>query len=151
MKKLYIVLGIIVLIALNIGAFFILRSIYEHTDSRINQALMAYEEADKVRTEKLIETAIKDVQIIQGPQGQPGQSGKPGENGKDGGNGQNGQTVTGPKGDNGMPGKNGKDARQITLSTDPDTGDILWKYTDDTLWTLLIEKCQLTNTCEGAE
>lgn len=41
-----------------------------------------------------------------------------------------------------------KDGRTPIIYPDPDTGDLLLKYQGDTLWTLLVEKCELNNTCE---
>lgn len=90
-----------------------------------------------------------------GPQGIQGIAGV---NGKDGRDGVSTVTekqtlvreiITKPeKGDKGEPGDKGKDARQVILSTDPDTGDVIWKYEGDTLWNLLIEKCELKGNCE---
>lgn len=114
------------------------------------------------RNERLI--AAQVTQAVQRelealPQPLAPKDGRDGIDGRDGRDGKDGVTqtietkateiVTKPaeKGEKGDAGQPGKSARQIVLKSDPDTGDLMWKYADDTLWNLLLEKCQITNSC----
>lgn len=73
---------------------------------------------------------------IVGPKGDAGSSGKDGQDGQNGLDGKDGE-----KGEPGIPG------REVELSED-ELGNILWRYTGDDFWTVLVEGCKLTNTCE---
>lgn len=105
-------------------------------------------------------------QLLAQPLPQPGQQGIQGIDGKDGRDGKDSiststivekqtsvkEVIAKPeKGEKGDPGVNGKDARQVILSTDPISGDIIWKYEGDTLWNLLIESCQFKGKCEDKQ
>lgn len=48
----------------------------------------------------------------------------------------------GPQGDQGQSG------REVELRTDPNNGDLEWRYVGSLQWLLLTKSCQLTNTCQ---
>ncbi len=120
--------------------------------NQIERSLVEYRTHDTALTNELISTAITQmipVLVV----GEKGDAGAPGPRG---------EAIVGPQGPAGQPGKDavakdgangkdGKDARPIVMNADVETGDIMWRYEDDTLWTLLIEGCVLKNTCEVTE
>lgn len=101
-----------------------------------------YEKQDIARTNQIVADAVAQIKTIEGTKGDTGATGMNGSDGLDG------ISTKGEKGDSGDAGKPGKDAKPIVLSTDTLTGDILWQYEGDTLWTLLIEKCELKGECD---
>lgn len=135
-----IVIGLLVL---NIWLTLRLR---EDTGTSVKQAIEAYRHEDRQVTTEQITDTISQMSVIQGPKGASGADGQDGAKGSDGKTGEQGPK--GETGASGKDGKNGKDARQIVIDTDPLTGDIMWKYADDTLWTLLVEKCDLKGVCQ---
>lgn len=102
---------------------------------------------------------IQSVSQKQGPQGIPGSNGASGVQGAKGDPGiqgvmgpqgqpgDNGLSIQGPKGDKGDQGDQGVPGREIELRSDPNTGDIEWRYVGTLSWITLINKCDLTNTC----
>ncbi len=80
------------------------------------------------------------------------QDGKDGRDGKDGQDGTTTiiehkivETLPGIKGEKG---DKGDAAPRPILLADPATGDLYYRYEDTTAWTLLMEACVLTKTCE---
>lgn len=144
----YVLLGIAIFVLVALSALNVFLSIQnrEKASGELKQAIEAYRHEDRQITTEQITDAISQMSVIQGPKGTSGANGQDGAKGTDGKAGEQG-----PKGETGAPGKdgkNGKDARQIVIDTDPLTGDIMWKYADDTLWTLLVEKCDLKGVCQ---
>lgn len=114
------------------------------TKNTLNSSILDAQETNKSYTDQIVSKALENIKTIKGQDGRNGKDGKDGLNGKDG------TTTTIEKQTTEyvqQPSKDGKDGREIILNTDPTTGDIMWKYSGDTLWNLLIEKCSLTNSC----
>lgn len=124
------------------------------TIKQIERSLVEYRIHDTALTNKLINNAVSDIvplpvvgpkgdtgapgpkgETVVGPQGPAGAAGRDGLNGRDGVDGKDG--------------RDGRDGRPIVVSADSETGDVMWRYEDDTLWTLLIDGCVLRNTCEA--
>jgi hypothetical protein len=53
----------------------------------------------------------------------------------------------GANGQDGAPGDPGQPAREIQLRTNPQNGNLEWKYTDDLSWNILTRACMFTGTC----
>ena len=139
-------LGAMVVIGLLILNIWLTLRLKEDADTSVKQAIETYRVEDRQATVDQMASAISQVSVIKGPEGDAGHDGQNGAAGPRGDDG-----AQGAKGDTGSPGKdgkNGRDARQVVIDTDPATGDIIWKYADDTLWTLLVEKCDLKGTCQ---
>lgn len=88
----------------------------------------------------LVKEEVSKIPVMHGTDGVNGSNGINGQNGKDGANGLNG--LNGLNGIDGLPGDT------VELRTNPKTGDLEWKYTSDDLWTILILKCLMMETCE---
>lgn len=132
------------------------------SDKKIERAIALYEKADRKMTTETIANEVSKIEL------------KPGKDGKDGVTTIVNKVVheytPAPEPKNGKDAvvdyalieniiekkiaeklaelPQPKDGRTPIINIDQDTGDVLLRYQGDTLWTLLMEKCELTNTCE---
>jgi hypothetical protein len=140
MKKLalllvYILLGILFL--LNIASFVTIQKL----------SAKQYDSLTPQDIQNIVDLAIEDIpEPIQPING---------VDGKDGRDGRDGQTkiiteqiITEKPTEKARDGKDGLNGRTPIFDVDPDTGDILMRYEGDTMWSVLIEGCKLTKSCE---
>lgn len=140
----FILFALFLLILLCGANIYIALKNQRESSKNITQAINTYREENKLYTSNVVKQAVEAIQVKNGVDGKDGQNGT---NGKDGATTVTHEYTEPPQAKDGVNGKDGTNARQVVLGTDPDSGDIVWKYAGDTLWNLLLEKCSLTNSC----
>lgn len=153
MKKRYIALLfalLLLLIALMVANIYIAKNSDQIDRIELERVVTQANSNTIKATQFLVDQRISQVEQVPGNDGKDGVTTvierqttnvvtTPGKDGKDGADGRDGK--------DGRDGRPGKDAKQVILSTDPDTGDIIWRYEDETGWTLLLEACAITKSC----
>lgn len=100
---------------------------------------------DYEKVNKLIEQKVNSIPIPT--------NGINGLNGKDGKNGVDGQSIVGPQGPAGESGPKGEQGDigspglQTEFRTNPNSGNLEYRYIGDDSWTTLMKQCQITNSC----
>lgn len=94
---------------------------------------------------------IQGVQGLQGPQGETGPQGPRGDTGMTGLQGPQGiqgkQGIQGEKGDTGPQGEPGVSGREIEVRHNDEQDRTEWRYVGDEDWQVLVEDCEITDTC----
>lgn len=86
---------------------------------------------------------LQGIQGAEGLQGALGPVGQPGVQGSTGATG-----AVGPEGPIGPQGEPGAPAQQIEIRYNADKSQIEWRYVGEFYWQLLVQACQLTDTCQ---
>ena len=169
MSKRLIIVLLIILIGSSFATLWLTFHNQQIVDQHIHQAIVDYQVQDVAATKKFVADSIQLLAPIQGVKGDKGDTGKDGtsiqgktgQQGTPGVKGDKGDTVViqatpqpvtvkgdpGQNGKDGKSGKDGKNGRTPVFSVDQETGDIIWRYSDDTAWTVLLEHCKVTGTC----